>query len=366
MQTRVLVVAAVIAVACTPPSRSEQMRTSSAPYRDPKMWLCRPDLPSDACRIDLTTTEIAADGTRTVRQHPVAHDAPVDCFYIYPTIDLNLVPGNHTDFTDLTKYRDVVAAQVARFSEVCNVYAPIYRQATIATYVSSKDDQKRIFDVAYSDVAAAFHAYLVHFDRGKPIVIIGHSQGSQMASRLIRDTFDQSDALRPRLLVAFPIGFTVDVPNGHPSGGTFRHLGPCTSRDETSCIVSYLSIAQGDTPNPLTNQVPAGHHAMCVDPADGPTLGESIFPTKDRGAKYGLTTPYVSVTGFYRAHCSDRPDGRNYLEVAEVHAPGDQRPSFVDLGKSRGGLGLHVYDLQFAQGDLIEMIRHKLAKLARK
>ncbi|HEX4452496.1 MAG TPA: DUF3089 domain-containing protein [Kofleriaceae bacterium] len=351
---------ALLALTACSTSRHEQVRTSSAPYRDAAMWLCRPDLPTDACRGDLTTTAIAPDNTRTIVRHPIAAERPVDCFYIYPTLDLSLVPGNHTDFTDITKQRATAEAQVARFSEVCNIYAPLYRQATIATYLSSQDDQHRIFDVAYSDVAAAFHAYLTHYDRGRPIVILGHSQGSQMAAHLLRDTFDQDAKLKQRLLVAFPIGFTVDIPNGATTGGTFQTLAPCASRDELGCIVAYLSIAEGDQPNSLTNKVPPDHHAACVDPSPNGLLGESIFPTKDRGAKYGLTTPYVSVTGFYRAHCDDRPDGRDYLAIAEARTAGDRRPSFVDLGKSHGGLGLHIYDFQFAQGDLIELVKHKL------
>src|SRR5262249_45462284 len=152
-------------------------------YRDGAMWLCRPDLASDACRGDRTTTEIGADGRRTVRADPTHREAPVDCFYIYPTLDLSPVPGNDTDFANIDRERKTAAAQIGRFSDVCNVYAPLYRQATIATYVSSRDDQRHIFDVAYSDIAAAFHAYLVHFDRGRPIVVVGHSQGAQMAAR---------------------------------------------------------------------------------------------------------------------------------------------------------------------------------------
>jgi pimeloyl-ACP methyl ester carboxylesterase len=351
----------IVLTACST-SRHEHVRTSSAPYRDAAMWLCRPDLPTDACRGDLTTTEIAADNTRTVVPHPIAAERPVDCFYIYPTVDLSLIAGNHTDFTDITKQRDTAEAQVARFSEVCNIYAPLYRQATIATYLDpSKDDATRIFDVAYSDVAAAFHAYLTHYDRGRPIVIIGHSQGSQMAARLLHDTFDQDAKLKARLLVAFPIGFTVDVPDGATTGGTFQTLAPCASRDAINCYVAYMSIAAGDEPSKLRNgTTPAKHHAACVDPAEGELLGESIFPTKKHGAKYNITTPYVSVKGFYRAHCDDRPDGRDYFEIAEARAPGDQRPSFVNLDKNHGGLGLHIYDFQFAQGDLIELVKHKL------
>ncbi|HEY1550941.1 MAG TPA: DUF3089 domain-containing protein [Kofleriaceae bacterium] len=352
----------VLALAACSASRHEQVRTSSAPYRDGAMWLCRPDLPTDACRGDLTTTEIAPDNTRTIVKHPIAAERPVDCFYIHPTTDLALLAGNDTDFTDTAKRRYTADAQVARFSEVCNVYAPLYRQATIGTYLDpSKDDATRIFDVAYSDVAAAFHAYLTHYDRGRPIVILGHSQGSQMAARLLHDTFDQDAKLRSRLLVAFPIGFTVDVPNGATTGGTFQTLAPCSSRDELGCYVAYMSIAAGDDPADLRNgTTPAGHHAACVDPAAGELLGESIFPAKQQGAKYGITTPFASVKGFYRARCLDRPDGRDYFEIGEARGSGDQRPSFVNLDKNHGGLGLHIYDFQFAQGDLIELVKHKL------
>ncbi|HUJ62578.1 MAG TPA: DUF3089 domain-containing protein [Kofleriaceae bacterium] len=350
---------AALLVACSAPSRSEQPRTSSAAYRDPAMWLCRPDLPGDACRGDLATTELLPDGGKLVRAHAPATDAPVDCFYIYPTIDLNLIPGNHVDFSNLASFRKTAGAQIARLSEVCNIYAPLYRQATIATYVSSRGDQQHFFDVAYSDVAAAFHAYLLHFDRGKPIVIVGHSQGAQHAAHLLRDTFDQSDALRPRLLVALPIGFTVDLPDGATTGGTFEHLAPCTRPDETACFVAYMSLRAGDPPSVFAAKLPPGHHAACVDPATGPTLRESVFPTGDRAGKLGVTTPYVSVSGFYRAACETFRDGRAFLAIAEAREPGDRRPSLIDLGNPIGGL--HIYDMQLAQGDLIELVRVKTA-----
>ncbi|MEO6772105.1 MAG: DUF3089 domain-containing protein [Kofleriaceae bacterium] len=351
-----LAVVAVVAVVACATSRSERPRTSDASYFDAAWWVCRPDLPSDACRGDLATTVIAADGSRTIEPHAPAHDATIDCFYIYPTVDLSIIPGNHVDFSDLSKIRKTAAAQIARFSEVCNVFAPLYRQATIATYFSTKGDQQHFFDVAYSDVAAAFDAYLARFDRGHEIVIIGHSQGSQMAARLLRERFDRDPAMRARLLVAMPIGFTVDIPDGATTGGTFATLAPCVRADETGCIVSYLSIRDGDAPNKLTNQVPEGHHALCVDPTDRATLRESVFPAE---GKRDIATPYVSVKDFYAAHCTHDPKGRDYLALREVPQPGDRRPHLVDLDHSAGGLGLHRYDLQFTQGDLIELVRTK-------
>ena len=339
----------VLIIACST-SRHEDVRTSSGPYLDAAWWVCRPDLPTDACRGDLTTTVLLADGSSRVEPHTPAHDAPIDCFYIYPTVDLSIVPGNHVDFSNDAKIRAAAAAQIARFSEVCNVYAPLYRQATIATYFSTKGDQNHFFDVAYSDIEAAFDAYLATWNHGHRIAIIGHSQGSQMAARLLQEKFDTDPAMRARLLVAMPIGFTVEVPHG-----TFKHLEPCTRANETGCIVSYLSIADGDAPNKLTNKVSAGHRALCVNPAQSGTLRESVFPTA--GTKLGIETPYVAVRDFYHARCTDDPSGRDYLAISET--PNDPRPKLIDLGKSMGGLGLHKFDLQFTQGDLIELIRAK-------
>jgi len=55
-------------------------------YSDDKAWLCRPGRKGDACDIDLTTTVVAADGTTTREAFAPDPKAPIDCFYVYPTI----------------------------------------------------------------------------------------------------------------------------------------------------------------------------------------------------------------------------------------------------------------------------------------
>jgi len=353
-------VAIALLLGCHEHSAAHELpRSSSVDYRDGKLWLCRPDLPTDACRVDLATTVLAPDGTRAIEQHAPAHDAPVDCFYIYPTVDLGLVAGNHIDFSDLEPMRTTATAQIARWSEVCNVYAPLYRQVTIGTYFD-KVKNRRFFDVAYSDVAAGFHEYLLHHDRGKPIVIVGHSQGAEMAERLLHDTFDHDDALRARLLVAMPIGFLVEVPDGATTGGTFDHLAACTRPDELGCVVNYLTVGEGDEATGMMRWLRRGYHAMCVDPAPGPLLGESVFPARHH--EHDVTTTFGSVRGFYSARCVTHKNGRAFLEVSEHRARDDKRPSLISLHPMLSGeMGLHIYDFQLAQGDLIDLVRTKLA-----
>ncbi len=57
-------------------------------YSDGRTWLCRPRR-TDACVVDLTTTIVAADGTLTREEWKANPNAPVDCFYVYPTVSMD-------------------------------------------------------------------------------------------------------------------------------------------------------------------------------------------------------------------------------------------------------------------------------------
>ena len=56
--------------------------------------------------------------------------APIDCFYVYPTVSLE--PTVNSDMAAGPAERVVVRDQFARFGSVCRPYAPIYRQVTVA------------------------------------------------------------------------------------------------------------------------------------------------------------------------------------------------------------------------------------------
>ena len=99
-------------------------------YADPANWLCRPDTADDPCHGDLDATVIGTDGTTTVEEAPEADpDAPIDCYYVYPTISADdtansdLVPG--------PEERNVVVQQAARLRGQCRLFAPMYRQNTL-------------------------------------------------------------------------------------------------------------------------------------------------------------------------------------------------------------------------------------------
>jgi hypothetical protein len=68
---------------------------SSAVYGDDASWLCRPDVPDDACAQDLDATAVEPDGSLAVVTHEPSEDPGIDCFYVYPTVSGD--PGTNSD-----------------------------------------------------------------------------------------------------------------------------------------------------------------------------------------------------------------------------------------------------------------------------
>jgi hypothetical protein len=101
-------------------------------YSDSSAWLCRPGRTAaekDACQIDLSTTVVAADGSLTREAFKPDPNAPVDCFYVYPTVSTDQSPNS--DMNVDPAEMNVIKQQAARFNAVCKVYAPMYRQITL-------------------------------------------------------------------------------------------------------------------------------------------------------------------------------------------------------------------------------------------
>src|SRR6266550_7148735 len=83
---------AVLAVASTAAAQTQKQATpagtASPPrndYSKSESWLCRPGR-QDACAVDLTTTIVAANGKLTREKWASNPKAPIDCFYVYPTV----------------------------------------------------------------------------------------------------------------------------------------------------------------------------------------------------------------------------------------------------------------------------------------
>ena len=77
-----------LALLCLAFAASAFAQTTEAPkpndYSADASWLCRPGK-KDACAVDLNTTIVKADGSFAREDWKGDPNAPIDCFYVYPT-----------------------------------------------------------------------------------------------------------------------------------------------------------------------------------------------------------------------------------------------------------------------------------------
>ena len=66
------------------------------PYVRAEAWLCRPGA-SDLCAAPVVATVVQSDGSRGTRVLQPNPAAPIDCFYVYPTVSED--PGGNSGMT---------------------------------------------------------------------------------------------------------------------------------------------------------------------------------------------------------------------------------------------------------------------------
>jgi hypothetical protein len=324
-------------------------------YANPDSWLCRPGR-SGACDVDVSTTVVARDGSVTIERAPMDPQAPVDCFYVYPTVSTDT--SSLSDLVADAAERNVVRLQLARFGTRCRLFAPMYRQLTLAAMGRANAagiESPDFLGAGYQDVRAAWRHYLTHDNGNRGIVLIGHSQGSRIVSAL---------------LIGGPDG--VLVPRGKDVGGTFAHMPLCRAATQTGCIVAYSSFRSTAPPAASTRfgrPRDSTLVAACTNPAAlgggaGPLSGYfdasgatalPMGPTEawTLGGK-PVSTPMVRVDGLLTGECKTNAFA-TYLEVTVHRGPGsaasrDIQGDLVDV------LGLHLVDVEVAMGNLVELV----------
>ena len=228
-------------------TRSRRRRHARASRNDPNnyavdaSWLCRPGS-QDACSVDLATTIVQADGSVTREDWKADPNAPIDCFYVYPTVSTDPTP--FSDMMADPAELNVIRQQFARFGSTCRRYAPLYRQVTLAglrTMLAGGGGGAHQPGPQYDDVRDAWKYYLEHDNQGRGVVLVGHSQGSFILTELIRQEID-GKPVQSRLVSAILLGATLAVPRGKDVGGSFQHVPLCRATSQTGCVITYVSF----------------------------------------------------------------------------------------------------------------------------
>ena len=337
--------------------------TSAASSSSSTVWLCRPGQANDPCTASLATTVITASGARSIVNASPSKTTKFDCFYVYPTVSTE--SGPNSDLQVQSNERLVAQAQASRFSTLCRVWAPMYRQETLPALLSSSAAATVTAEgVAYASLLAAWKDYLAHDNGGRPIIFIGHSQGAAMLIRLLSAQVDANAAERSRLVSAIILGGNVTVADGRASGGTFHNIPACTSGSQTGCVIAYSSFPSqppaaslfgipGQGVSIQSNQTATkGVEVLCVNPAalgGGSGALAPYFPNVGP-ASGTVTTPWVQFPGLYTASCKHTGDV-TWLQVNDVGTSADRRPRVTE--SSGPDWGYHDEDVNLALGNLL-------------
>jgi hypothetical protein len=127
------------------------------------------------------------------------------------------------------------------FLKAGRVFAPRYRQASLYTLLTPREDAREARRFAYEDVRRAFRRF-VHLSRDRPILLVGVEQGGSIADRLLRQEIAPDPALRARLAGAYLIQAQVPA----APYGTGAPVPACAERDQAGCVVAYLTAPAGD------------------------------------------------------------------------------------------------------------------------
>jgi hypothetical protein len=355
-------------------------------YGDAKSWLCRPGEQQDACDTDLTTTVITTEGKLSRETWHADPNAPIDCFYVYPTVSTD--PAPNSDMVPDEAEHNVIRQQFARFGSKCRLYAPLYRQITLVGLQRILRGAGSLeHGLQYDDVRDAWHYYLEHDNRGRGFVLIGHSQGSFILAELMRQEID-GKPVQSRLVSAILLGTTIAVPRGQDVGGAFQHVPLCHSVSQTGCVITYASFRASSPPPPNTlfgKVTGADMVAACTDPAalaggSGElvpylsTQGRTILgtsPLKPWVAQArAIGTPWVSVRGLLTAECKTN-ENATYLAISLHSDPQGRRTDEIpgDLainGQVQTNWGLHLVDVNLALGNLVEIVGEQAKAWVRK
>ncbi|ESQ76237.1 DUF3089 domain-containing protein [Asticcacaulis sp. AC402] len=243
----------------------------------------------------------------------------------------------------------------APYAIMGNVYAPKYRQASLYTQLTLREDAREARQFAYRDVESAFRAFMAQRKGGRGFVIVGVEQGGLLSERVLRDVVAPDPELKTQMVSAYLIETLAPE---QQFGSEGRLMPACLSRIQTGCVLSYLSVEanrpdktlqrlqkavfwDGDRLEPLDSQ-----KAICVNPVLG-VVGDHVAEAKD---SLGATNATGLEWGVEPALIPRKVSARCVRGMLMVDKPGS--PSFKDANTWEDRKKVNAYNLFY--GDLQE------------
>ncbi len=173
-----------------------------------------------------------------------------DVFYVYPTLisdrkDVRWNVAVDDSIQNNNVLKKAVHFQASAWATSGNIYVPYYRQAHIRSYRMLDNGGNEALMLAYSDIKEAFRVYLEKYNKGRPIIIAGHSQGTTHTTQLLKDFFD-GKPLQKQLVAAYLVGIGTKKDE-------FKTIKVMTKPNETGGFVSWNTYKKNTLPKKYEN-----------------------------------------------------------------------------------------------------------------
>ncbi len=351
---------------------------ATASAQSAPVWLCRPGASPNPCVTNLTAEKFGPTGNSLGIDHfKASTHHKFDCFYVYPTISNEPTPA--ADLKIGPEQNSIALYQASQYSQDCNVYAPVYRQITLAALNGAQSPTAQDRTNAYDDVANAFKYYLAHYNKGRGFVLMGHSQGSFVLRQMIATIVDPSAKLRKQMIAAALLGGNVAVGTGATgTGGDFKHIPVCKSDKSVGCVEGFSTF---DGPVPANSLFGRLGTASATQPNGAPAPSTKVLctnPAQLLGTKGGLvdgitpeqpfaagllsagisllgvtvpksSQPFAEIVDSYKTQCSSA-DGANVLQATAVGGAPTPHPSPDPTW------GLHLLDVGLTWGTMVKVV----------
>jgi hypothetical protein len=369
-RTKLVVILAAIAAVSLGGAASAQTKAAPNDYSNKANWLCWPGkVDASACAGSQDYTEVRADGSTKKVKFVRPKNPAYDCFYVYPTASEDPTPNS--DMIPGRELFPVGYSQFGRYGAVCRQFAPMYRSVTLAALRANMAGSPMAGverDLNYNDVKDAWNYYMTHENKGRGVVLIGHSQGSGLILRLVQQEIEGKAAAKQIISIIQP-GSTVQVPKGQVVGGTYKSTPLCTKEGQFGCVIVYgtyrATRPPSVTPPSLFGRATPGGTtvAACVNPAalSGGKGESDVYQSKgtiEWAKGKTIDTPFVRLPGMVTTECVTKGE-YTYLEATVHGTPGDARNNTLvgDVGDPpMPTWGLHNGDMSVAIGSLVKVV----------
>ena len=277
----------------------------------------------------------------------VGDDKDVDLFLVCPTVD-TLDEEFMSLENDVMKGYFAGALEMERgiYEESTRMYAPYYRQVAMNGYEQDLTERERRLAIAYKDVSDAFAYYLENENNGRPIILAGFSQGSDMVYRLMEEYFG-SEEMQQKLVAAYAIGWacTEDMVKEYPQ------IRPAQSADDLGVVISFDCEAP-EVSETIVN--PAGRKAYSINPLNWKTDSTPADKSLNIGSRFMKSNGKIKSEAEQLCGCYIDEE-RGALKVTDV-TPAEYPAviSFLPEG------AYHIYDYQFFFMNLQENVKHRV------